>query len=165
MALSLTPEDLAAIQDAVLPAVATLQAVADRIKAKTDTISSGEITVRTPLLVTGELSVNAGDDYVAADGTGLVFDIADATHLMGLDQAGAEVQLRAKQVTWTATSVVSTASGYTATFEPTAAETAELNMSQSYQLHMLTPDGNEHSSTVRTLIVRQRVPEVEETES
>lgn len=165
MALSLTPEDLAAIQDAVLPAVraglATLQAVADRIKVKTDLISSGEITVRTPLLVTGELSVNAGDDYVAADGTGLVFDIADATHLMGLDQAGAEIQLRAKQATWTAMSVVSTADGYTATFEPSAAETAELTKNQSYQLHMLTPDGNEHSSTPRTLIVRQRIPEVE----
>ncbi len=110
--------------------------------AKTDTLGAATVTVTSPVAKGGRLIIYQGDDYSAAEGRGIVMNVKDATHSLRLDDQEAEVRLNTRQVTWTATSVTTTADGYMIVFEPTSAETVVLTGDQPYELEATTAAGH-----------------------
>lgn len=128
------------------------------VKAKTDTIGTLSVTVTSPVASSGAITIYAGDDYDAAHGREISLAVTDATHALGLDDPAAVVSLKCPQATWTGTAV-STAGGYTVTFEPTAAQTAVLTIArQTYELEATLADGDVVTLATGTLTVHADIP-------
>ena len=119
----------------VLAAIEANRLLLVAVKAKTDLIFAGAISVVSPVAADGTITIYPGDDYLAAHGHGLSLLIADPTHALVLDGVGVVLTLKTAQSSWAATSVTSTATGYTIVIEATAAHTLLLTAeSQSYVL-------------------------------
>ncbi len=130
------------------------------IRAKTDLLGAASVTVTSPVAESGSLTIYQGDDYAAAEGRGLTFNVEDTAHVLGLDDPAAEVRLNLTQASWTATSVTSTASGYTVVFEPSSAETAVLTQDQQYELEATTAAGHIVTLARGIATVVHDIPEV-----
>jgi hypothetical protein len=112
-----------------------LNYVPSAIKEKTDTIGALAVTISSPLAADGTATITEGDSYPASKGRAFSFLIADPTHALGLDGSECSLWWRATEFNWQATSVTSTAAGYTVVFEPTAAHTALLTLDrQPYKI-------------------------------
>jgi hypothetical protein len=124
-------------------------------------LSAASVTITSPVAASGAITIYAGDDYDAAHGRQLAFTVADAGHALALDAAQAVVRFKCSQAAWTASTVTSTADGYTVTFEPTAAQTAALTIArQSYELEAKLADGDVCTLATGTLVVRKNIPAV-----
>ncbi len=123
-------------------------------------LGAREVVATSPVAASGELTIYRGDDYVAAEGRALGFDLPDPLHLLLLDQKEAEVRLDAPGVTWVATDVIQTPAGYRATFEPTAEETAALTHSGTYEVEATTGSGHKATLATGALTVRRDIPAV-----
>jgi len=121
-------------------------------------LGAHDVTVVSPVSECGAVLIHAGDDYKAADGRGVVFTVADAGHLLRLDEAGALLRFKCRQGTWTATMVASTPAGYTVTFEPTRVQTAVLTGAQPYELEATQADGDVITLAVGRLEVARDIP-------
>jgi hypothetical protein len=128
--------------------------------AKTDTLGAATVTVTSPVAKGGRLIIYQGDDYSAAEGRGIVMNVKDATHSLRLDDQEAEVRLNTRQVTWTATSVTTTADGYMIVFEPTSAETVVLTGDQPYELEATTAAGHIVTLACERIELHTDIPEV-----
>lgn len=112
--------------------VADVLAALALVKLKTDTIGAAAVTVVSPVAACGTITVNAGDDYAAADGRAITFTVpvADVP-----DLTGAVVKLKCTQATWTAATCTSDGTNWTITFTPTKTQTAALTIGhQDYEL-------------------------------
>lgn len=102
----------------VATSLAVVDTVVDAIKAKTDALGSGAVTVVSPVSTTGVWGpLVAGDDYVGT----LYVDVT------GIDLSGATVVCNLGPLTGLACTVAATATGYRVTVaDITAAQTATL---------------------------------------
>jgi len=128
------------------------------IQLKTDTIGALAVTVRSPVASSGTITLYAGDDYDATHGRSVDFSVAVADVP---DLAGATVNLKAKQATWTATACTSDGTDWTIVVEPDAAGTAALTWTQqSYELEATLADGDVVTLATGMLIVVKDIPAV-----
>lgn len=135
---------------AILAAVDTEVAA---IKAKTDTIGALAVTISSPVATSSDITLYGGDDYKAAHSRAVTVLVDDDTHLLGLDDPLAVVRIKCSQATWTAVSAVSTDTGYTVTFELTAAQTAAITHNrQNYEVEAVLADGDVVTLATGTLI-------------
>lgn len=124
-------------------------------------IGAARVTITSPVASNGTITIYQGDDYVADEGRGLTFAIADATHLLGLDQEGASATLKLQQATWAATDITETTEGYNVIFEPTAEETAALTeLRQSYELECVTAAGSVVTTHTGFVLLVRDIPVV-----
>lgn len=117
-----------------------------------------EVTVTSPVAVSGLITIYRGDDYSAAEARSLAFEIADPNHLYRLDEPGAEAHLDLEQATWQATKIQSTPEGYTVLFEPTQEQTAALTCSQLYELELKTGAGRTVTVATGKVTVKADIP-------
>lgn len=155
MALTLTQDDLDAIEAVIVAKASTIAA------AVIGGLGSLTVTVTSPVATDGTLTIYAGDDYVAAEARQISFAVTDASHLLGLDDPAAGAKLKLWQATWTAASVTSTGTGYTVVFEPDAADTAALaSLKQSYELEVTTAAGSTVTIATGTATIIRDIAEV-----
>lgn len=138
----------------------TAGAILPALEGAMSALGAAEVTVTSPVAASGAVTIYAGDDYAAAHGRSLAFDVADAAHALGLDAPAAVVRFKCRQATWTATSVASTGAGYTVTFEPSAAQTAVVTVRQTYELEAVLADGDVVTLATGALLAVRDIPVV-----
>ena len=117
------------------------------------------VEITSPVAAGGLVTLHAGDDYTALHARPINFHVLDAAHALGLDDAEATVRFKASQVTWTATSVGTDATGYLVSFEATAAETGALTLArQAYELEATLADDSVVSLARGTLVSVADIP-------
>ena len=120
---------------------------------------SATVEITSPVAAGGLVTLHAGDDYTALHARALNFHVTDAAHALALDNVAALVRFKASQVTWTATSVGSDATGYLVSFEATAAETGALTLArQAYELEATLADDSVVSLARGTLVSVADIP-------
>ena len=117
------------------------------------------VEITSPVAAGDLVTLQAGDDYSALHARTINFHVLDAAHALELDDAEAVVRFKASQVTWTATSVGSDATGYLVSFEATAAETSALTLArQSYELEATLADESVVTLARGTLVAVVDIP-------
>ena len=158
---------------ATAAAPAVVDTVVDAIKARTDTLTAGQVLAVSPVADTGEITLTAGDDYDAAAGTALTLTIAGyagpnlegATATLRIceeaayNAGGAEADLEAM-----ATSAAMDGADAVFTFELTAAQTAALatappdaTLNHVYQLEVATAAGKVATVSTGSVTVVGRI--------
>jgi hypothetical protein len=138
-----------------------LTPLTDAVELVQAALGAASVTVQSPVAASGAVTIYAGDDYDADHGRQVAFVVADASHALGLDAAQDVVRFKCSQAAWTASTVTSTADGYTVTFEPTATQTAALTIArQAYELEATLADGDVCTLATGTLVVRKNIPAV-----
>jgi hypothetical protein len=138
----------------------TLPATLAAIKAITDTLVAAAVTVSSPVAASGAITIYQADDYYSADSNQISIAIADATHVLGLDDPAAVVKLKMQQATWTASSVSSTGTGYTAVFQPTTTQTALITANQTYEIECTLANGHRITKGTGSVTVVKDIPVV-----
>ena len=139
---------------------AALAEMSARFNVAMSVFGAADVTVTSPVAASGTITVYAGDDYASADARAITVTVPDAGHVLGLDDVGAVVKLKATQATWTAPSVASTTDGYTVTFEVTAAQTAAITRTQHYELEATLANGHVVTLAGGSLVARADIPAV-----
>ncbi len=116
------------------------------------------VEVTSPVAGSGEVTIYQGDDYHSDEARQLSFTIADANHLLALDEDGAKAYFKCVQATWEADSITQTDAGWLVLFGPTAAQTAELTHSQDYELEVLSGNGHVITRSTGTLTLIRDIP-------
>jgi hypothetical protein len=126
------------------------------IKLKTDLIQVATlVTIASPIVKSGVLTLYHGDDYDADDGRSITWDVPDSTHALGLTTAPAVVALKTGLLSWNSSTVVSTPDGYTVSWELTAEETTALTPSHKhYQIVATLANGNVATLAEGKLVVK-----------
>lgn len=138
----------------------SLPATLAAIKAITDTLVAAAVTVSSPVAASGAITIYQADDYYSADSNQISIAIADATHVLGLDDPAAVVKLKMQQATWTASSVSSTGTGYTAVFQPTTTQTALITANQTYEIECTLANGHRITKGTGSVTVVKDIPAV-----
>jgi len=121
--------------------IIALKAVADAVKLITDTLTAASITVTSPVAESGTITIYTGDDYSSDEARQISLAVVDATHLLLLDAVGCTNRLKLGQATWEGTAT-ETVAGYTVVWEPTAAQTAAITRSQTYEFEATLANGH-----------------------
>lgn len=126
------------------------------IETRLDAIGAGAVTVLSPVTADGDLTICAGDDYLAADGRDVRFSIPTA-NLPTL--AGGSVKLKARSFTWTAARITSDHDAWLVSFDLTAEQTVHASPS-GFELEATTADGHVVTLSTGTLKVKFDRPAV-----
>ena len=156
-------------------AAANIPSDIDDILAKTNLITTGQILVSSPVAADGDVTIVQGDDYLAANGTALVFtsetwtspDLDDATaklRFITKEDYDAGVQAAALEVD---ADIIWAGSGNDAIFsvDLTAAQTTALSSptppndkySYIYQLQVTTDPGKKVTVALGSVYVKQEL--------
>ncbi len=121
-------------------------------------LGAASVTVSSPVAASGAVTIERGDDYKVAHGRAVSFSVADSGHALELDNVAAVLRLKCAQATWTASTVTSTAAGYTVIFEPTAAQTAALTVErQTYEVEATLADTSVVTLARGTLVTNANI--------